>query len=310
MPRWLLWSFVAVLCWGYWAVISRLIGDALTAAQSQALSTIGLVPVVIALAASRRLTASGNRRRGIAAAFCAGMLACAGNVAYYHALKDGGSVSTLVSFTALYPLVTVLLAMLLLRERLNRFQIVGVGLSLVAIGLFNVTGDEGLVSYVLFLFNNAGLEGVEIASGWLRYAFIPIALWGVAGLLQKISTNHISGELSTVGFLAAFVPVALIILFFQPISGNVTLNTWFLVTALGLSFSLGNLAILAAFANAGKASVITPLTGLYPVVSVPIAILFLGEKITARETAAIALALVSVVALSYEKPTTKGTSSL
>src|SRR2546428_7488251 len=65
MPRWLLWSFGAVLCWGLWAVISKLIGDALTAAQSQALSTLGLVPVVIALVVSKTLTASGGRRPGL-----------------------------------------------------------------------------------------------------------------------------------------------------------------------------------------------------------------------------------------------------
>lgn len=291
MPRWLLWSFVAVLCWGVWAVISKLIGEALTAAQSQALSTLGLVPVAAALAASRRLTASGNRRRGIAAAFVAGTLACAGNVAYYHAMNVGGKAATLVSFTALYPLVTVMLAMLLLHERLNGFQAAGIGLSLAAIGLFNVAGVEGLFS------------------GWLAYALIPIALWGVAGLLQKISTNHISGELSTLWFLAAFVPVALIILFLQPMPATVAPRTWLLVIALGLFFSLGNFAILAAFARAGKASIITPLTGLYPVVSVPIAIAFLGEKITARETAGIVLALLSVAALSYEKPTTPDPST-
>ena len=292
MPRWLLWSFGAVLCWGLWAVISKLIGDALTAAQSQALSTLGLVPVVIALVVSKTLTASGDRRRGIGAAFGAGALACAGNVAYYHALNVGGKAATLVSLTALYPLVTVLLAMLLLHERLNAVQAVGIGLSLAAIGLFNVAGVEGLLS------------------GRLGYALIPIALWGVAGLLQKISTNHISGELSTLLFLAAFVPVALIILFLQPMPEAVALKTWLLVVALGLFFSLGNFAILAAFANAGKASIITPLTGLYPVVSVPVAIFFLGEKITARETTGIALALVSVAALSCEKPTAKDSSTL
>jgi len=74
------------------------------------------------------------------------------------------------------------------------------------------------------------------------------------------------------------------------------------VVAVALLFSVGNYAILVAFAGAGKASVITPLTGLYPVVSVPLALLFLGETIGAREVAAIVMALVSVVALSHETP--------
>ena len=44
MPRWFLLTILAVLCWGLWAVISKLIGESVTAAQSQALSTLGLIP--------------------------------------------------------------------------------------------------------------------------------------------------------------------------------------------------------------------------------------------------------------------------
>lgn len=284
MPRWFMLTVVAVLCWGLWAVISKLIGEAVTAAQSQALSTLGLVPVMLALGCSKKLTSTGNRRRGAINAFLAGALTCAGNVAYYHVLNVGGKASTVVPFTALYPLVTIVLAVIWLRERLNWIQLVGIALSLVSIYLFNVATVEGVVN------------------PWLVYALIPIGLWGVSGLLQKISTNDISGELSALWFLAAFVPVAVALLFLQPLAGPVVFKTWLLVMALGLFFSLGNFAILLAFASAGKASIIAPLAGLYPLVSVPIAIVFLGEKIGPRETAGIIFALVSVAALSFEKP--------
>src|SRR6266566_3454181 len=64
MPRWLLWSLVALLSWGVWAILSKLIGDALSAAHSQALSTLGLLPVMVALGFSGRLSATGHRLRG------------------------------------------------------------------------------------------------------------------------------------------------------------------------------------------------------------------------------------------------------
>jgi drug/metabolite transporter (DMT)-like permease len=211
------------------------------------------------------------------------LLACLGNVAYYHALNLGGKASTVAPLTALYPLVTVGLAVLLLKERLGVAQLAGIGLSLLAIYLFNVPGEGGLFS------------------GWLTYALVPIASWGVAGLLQKMSTNHLSGEASTLCFLAAFVPVAVVILLTSPRPEHIGGRTWLLVVALGLFFGLGNYAILVAFARDGQASVITPLSGLYPVVSVPLAILVLGEKVGTRELAGILLALVSVVALAQEK---------
>lgn len=282
MPRWFFWTLLALACWGVWAVMSKLIGEALSAPHSQALSTLGLLPVMGALAFSRKRSESATSRRGIVCAFGAGVLGCLGNVAYYHALSLGGKASTVTPLTALYPLVTVILALLVLKERLNTFQRFGIGLSLAAIYLFNVQTGRGLVS------------------AWLLYALIPIALWGVAGMLQKISTNHVSGETSTLWFLAAFVPVAAAILLTQGLPAHITPRTWALVVALGLFLGLGNYAILVAFASTGKASVITPLTGLYPLVSVPLAILFLHEKVGPREFAGIGLALASVVALSME----------
>ena len=284
MPRWLLWSLVALVSWGIWALLSKLIGDALSAAQSQALSTIGLLPVMAVLASGKSGSRVSSSRRGIAPALAAGILSCLGNVAYYHALNMGGKAATVIPLTALYPLVTIVLALLLLKESLNTTQLAGIAISLAAIYLLNVQSEGGFLSR------------------WLAFALIPIALWGVPDLLQKMATNHASGEVSTLWFLLAFVPVAIVILLTQPWPQQITSKTWLLVGALGLFFSLGNYALLAAFASQGKASIITPLTALYPVVSVPMAIFFLGEKVGEREWLGIGLALASVAALSYEKP--------
>jgi drug/metabolite transporter (DMT)-like permease len=94
--------------------------------------------------------------------------------------------------------------------------------------------------------------------------------------------------------------VAIWILVQERLPATIGFRIWLLVIALGLSLGLGNYALLAALASNGKASVITPLTGLYPLVSIPIAILLLKERIGWRETLGIALALVSAAALSYE----------
>jgi drug/metabolite transporter (DMT)-like permease len=323
MHRWLLWTLVAVFCWGVWALLGKLIGDVLSPALTQALSTIGLIPVILALGLNRqvvgrasrlpggRLALEGThagetppaadetpapplqRRRGALFALGAGTLTCLGNVAYYSVLNRGAKAATVVPLTALYPVVTVLLAVIILKERLNVIQIAGIVLSLIAIYLFNVQQEQGFLS------------------AWLLVALIPIMLWGIAGLLQKLATNDISGELSTLWFLAAFVPVAACILVQQSLPASISPRTWLLVSALGLTFALGNYALLAAFASNGKASVITPLAGLYPLVSIPIAIFLLGERIGWRESLGITLALVSAAALSCEsRPAPSGISNL
>lgn len=283
-PQWLFWALLAVVCWGLWAITSKLIGEALTAGQSQVLSTFGIIPVLAVLwkSAGGRSAPGQSSRRGWMAALAAGAVVCGGNVAYYHALKIGGKAATVVSVTALYPLVTVLLAIVLLRERLNGVQKAGIALSLASIAIFNIASVEGFLT------------------GWLAYAMVPVVAWGVGGLLQKISTNYISAEASTFWFLAAFVPVAAMLWLAEPLRGA-SPKVWGLALALGFLFSLGNLALLFAFARGGKASIIAPLAGLYPVVSIPVAILFLGERVTGREWLGIAMALGAVVALAFER---------
>lgn len=284
IPRWLLWTLLAVVAWGVWAIFSKLIGEGLSANHSQALSTLGLLPVMLVLVASRKLKATGNSKLGAACAFGAGVLTCLGNAAYYDVLNRGAKVATVVPLTALYPLITIVLAVLLLKERLNAIQRVGMVLSLGAIYLFNVASVE------------------DMQGGALGWVLAPILLWGVAGLLQKISTNHISGELAALWFLGAFIPVAAVILWREPLPAGIAIKTWLLVAGLGFFFALGNAALLAAFASNGKASIIAPLASLYPIVSVPLAIGLLGEKVGPRETIGIVLALVAVGAMSWERP--------
>ena len=50
----------------------------------------------------------------------------------------GGQASIVVPVTALFPLVTVILALTLLRERLGRAQLAGLALALVAIYLLSM----------------------------------------------------------------------------------------------------------------------------------------------------------------------------
>ena len=286
IPRWLIWTLVALVCWGIWAVIPKWIGDTLTARQSQALSTVGALPVMLGLLFSKKLGGGGPAVRGSVLAFAAGALACGGNIPFY-ALLNSEKAATVVPLTSLYPLVTVLLAVPLLKERLNRIQIAGVIFSFVAIYLFNVSDKGGFFTR------------------WLLVALAPVVFWGVAGMLQKISTNSISGELSTLWFLAATIPVAVFLFIQEPLTDRLSAKTWALVTLLGLTSALGNYAILDAFASGGKASIIAPLAGLYPMISIPIAIVYFREQITPRQALGIVIALAAVAAISVESKAEK-----
>lgn len=285
MPKWFLFCLLAVLFWGSWAVIPKKLGS-MTASEQQAASTLGIVPVLLVLVFSKRLLRGERKLRGGTIAFAAGVLSGLGNLAYYAAIGEGGSkASVLAPLTALYPVVVVVLAMIFLGERPSWLQLAGIALALASIYLFNPlkSPDD--------LFHFAG--GAP--------AFAAIGLWAVSATLQKVASNGISSELATICFLGAFIPLGGFLIATRPMEWHLPLSTWGWVTLLGLTFGVGNLLYLAAFEAGAKAAIAAPLTGLYSLVAVLLAVFFFDETIRWREDAAIGLALLAVVGLSQER---------
>jgi drug/metabolite transporter (DMT)-like permease len=212
-------------------------------------------------------------------------VASLGNVAYYQALAMGGKAAAVTPLTALYPVVTIGLALVLLHEKLNWVQGGGIGLSLTAIYFFNVAA------------------GTTWFTSWAGIALIPIALWGGAAFLQKLATETSSAERVTLGFLVGDLPLSLVAPWFVKMSWDFSLGIWGSAVLLGLLFGLGNLTLISAYGTGGKASVVTPMASLYSVVTIPLSVLLLGERVAGRELAGIILALVGVACLVYERPT-------
>jgi transporter family protein len=283
MSRWLFWTLLTVISWGIWAILPKWMGSDLTSsAHLQAASTLGIVPVIVMLWMMKDTPTSGNRRRGVLLALGSGIVSCLANIAYFDVLGREAEASAVIPVTALYPAVTVLLAIPILHERLSRTQLVGIGLSLAAIYLFNVADEAGIIS------------------PWLNIAFIAIFLWGLCGLMQKMSTEHISARLSAIWFLLSFFPIAAFILWRKPLPPDVSIQSWLVAVAVGFTLALGNFTILMAFASGGKASIIAPMAGLYQLISIPIAVVAFGDKLGWRQAAGIACATLAVVMLSYQ----------
>jgi len=139
MPAWLAYSLLTILLWGAWGAVSKVASSGMDANTNQIYFTVGLLPLMLLLLpAARRGTAGPQRRAGIAWAFATGILGGAGNIAFFRALQSGGKVSIVAPATALFPIVTVILAVTFLRERISKQQIAGFGLALVAIYLLSM----------------------------------------------------------------------------------------------------------------------------------------------------------------------------
>ncbi len=137
MPAWLAYTLLTVLLWGVWGFESKLLVDRASPYESQILFTFGLlVPLVVVLFSKHRF-AGAQRGRGTFYAVLTGLLGGGGNLAFYAALT-GGSASTVVPLTSLSPLVTVLVGVTFLKERISARQYLGLVLALVAIYLLSL----------------------------------------------------------------------------------------------------------------------------------------------------------------------------
>jgi transporter family protein len=134
---------------------------------------------------------------------------------------------------------------------------------------------------------------------WFWFAVITLVSWGIVGLLQKLSTNYISAESSLIWLVVGFLVIEPL---FYPGKAVFHYSAWNLGWALlsGVLNALGAWALFAAMKNGGKASIICPLTALYPLAVVLLVPFILHESVTLLQAAGVFCALIAVVLLSAE----------
>jgi uncharacterized membrane protein len=135
--KWLYYSILCVFFWGAWVLFSKLGSDEIPASAMQFLFAFGFIPVALLVLVVKPVKFE-KSLKGIAYSLGNGVLAGIGGLALFAAYRSGGNTSVITAATALYPLITVILAILLLRERLTRLQVVGLGFAVVAIIIFSL----------------------------------------------------------------------------------------------------------------------------------------------------------------------------
>ena len=288
---WIFYAIAAGLSWGVWGVIARLIADDVTPYMNQILFSIGMlgtVPLVI-----RKCKTSDLNRRGMMWGLISGIFAIAGNVAVYQAFTNGGLASIVIPVTNLYPLVTIIIALIALKEKLSGYNIIGIFLAVPAILL--LSGQRMLFVKPMTFINELGLNT------WFMLSLAALIAWGVFSACQKITTNHISAEWSYLVFIVASAIIATGFLVFGEWQDSLSANSITLGVIAGAINGIGVLSSFAAY-RSGKASAVTTIAGsLQPLFTILLAVLFLKEDFTWLEGSGIVLAIGGALLLSYEK---------
>jgi len=134
--RWFWYSILTIIGWAGWALFLKLGSEEIPAEPTLFLQTVGMIPVALALLSNQSVRASTNRT-GIGYSILNGIITGAGILCLLAAYRHGGNTSVVAVTTSLYPLVTFALAVVLLREKLTKTQLVGMALATVSIVIFS-----------------------------------------------------------------------------------------------------------------------------------------------------------------------------
>jgi len=135
-PKWLVYALICTAWWGIFGFLSKLGAMRLRPQQMLVIFILGMLPPVL-LAWQREGMKIQTDRLGVLCGILIGLFGGSGQIAYFAALQTAQA-SVVGPVTSLFPLVTVVLAILFLRERMNPVQIAGVILALTSIVILSL----------------------------------------------------------------------------------------------------------------------------------------------------------------------------
>jgi len=128
MNSWILYASIALVCWGVVGLLQKLGTNRISSRSLLIWLIVGFVALLPLF--WREGDLSGMSWRVIAVGLLGGAANGLGSWALFESLEKGAKASVAVPLTALYPLVTIILARTFLAETLTLRQWVGIALAL------------------------------------------------------------------------------------------------------------------------------------------------------------------------------------
>ncbi|MEU2658366.1 DMT family transporter [Streptomyces sp. NPDC007325] len=281
---WILYAALLVLFWGVWGAFSsrptELYGYPVEMVYIIWSFTM-LLPAAVAL---RRQSFD---RRPVAAAYglLAGLTGAGGQLVLFQALSDGPAY-LIFPIVSLSPVITVLMALVLLRERISPLAGVGVAAALIAIVLVSIPAGGG--------------DG-RASGAWLPLAVVVCAAWGAQAFFMRKAALAGVNDATTFGWMTVsgllLAPVA-----YAMMGGLPQGAPWqapSLTAGTQLLNAVGALFLVMALSR-GKATVVAPLTNaLAPVLTIVLSLVVYRTLPTVWATTGIVLAVAGSTLMVY-----------
>ncbi|MCS7386668.1 MAG: EamA family transporter [archaeon GB-1867-005] len=136
--NWLALSIIATLFWGLWSIMIKMALQYLDWHQVYLFSSIPGVIIAITMYFTFKSSKIDINSPALYYSIIAGVLGAIGTIAFNMALKSGKA-SIIVPLTSLYPVIAIITARILLRERITLIQGIGVLFAIISMLLLSIT---------------------------------------------------------------------------------------------------------------------------------------------------------------------------
>lgn len=130
MKPWVIYSALTVLCWGLWGVFSKLASNYSRPRQTLLFQAVGVMVFALVVLAMEQFQIQ-RTPVGFGWSAAAGFVNFVGFLFFFAAIEKG-KVSTIIALSSLYPVITIVLSILLLHEKITAREGLGIGLALAA----------------------------------------------------------------------------------------------------------------------------------------------------------------------------------
>jgi uncharacterized membrane protein len=280
---WLLYALITTLFWGVWgAFIEIPEKSGFPASLGYVVWSLTMIPCAIFALYLIKWKLEYNLR-SILLGSSVGLLGAAGQLILFETLRMGPAY-IVFPIISLFPVVTIFLSLLFLREKASLRQWIGIILALMAILLLSYQPPS-----------NGNSHGIT----WLILAIIVFMMWGIQAYVMKFSNITMKAE-SIFFYMAATAlllsPIALLMTDF-----NLPINWGFkgpwLAGIVQMLNAVGALTLVYAV-RYGKAIVVVPMTGLSPVITVIISLIIYSVIPGAILTSGLVIATIAILVLS------------
>lgn len=281
---WLFYALVTTFTWGVWGALIEIPQNAgFPPTLGYIIWSLTMIPCAL-IALYLVNWKIETDKRSVLLGLIIGLLGGGGQLALFEALKEGPAY-IIFPFVSLYPLLTILLSVIFLKEKTSGLKWFGIAVALVAIFFLSYQEPESA--------NESGYL-------WLILALLVFIAWAFQAYVMKFSNETMKSE--SIFFymtIAALLlsPVAWLMTDFS-LPVNLSFKGPYLAAIVHLLNSIGALTLVYAL-RYGKAIIVVPLTGLAPVITIVLSLVIYSIMPGSMLLTGLVLAVIAIAILSF-----------